>query len=296
MHWNSRSLLTPLVVIIPKHDQQAKPITTKDPHAPKRPRGRPPKDASGQPGAHHATSESSEDELEIEDEDPPEMTPALLTVSMPTDERGKALYRAVQAVWSPRNKSVDPEKIRTGIANFGDTIRGLRDAWKTRNESLRKAELPNSPTAADAFRLKEEVARYRQNLELVMLKSLQYGHLAIVKRYVVPDLPVPTSFCSVPGSVFREMDTCDQNIQASPYLSRSSFCLNIRASSRLISMGKGPVCTSLSYKPYVHSFTLLDSLRSACSRDPLGTPIGRSKHLSRACQLISLADNIVQTR
>src|SRR6202012_4948485 len=135
---------------------------------------------SGQP----AVPESSDDELEIEDEDPPEMTPALLAVSMPTDERGKALYRVVQAVWSPRNKSVDPEQVRSGIANYGDTIRGLRDAWKTKNESLRKAELPNSQTAADAPRLKDEVARYRQLLETVMLRSLQYGHPAIVKRYV----------------------------------------------------------------------------------------------------------------
>lgn len=114
------------------------------------------------------------------------MTPAPLTVSAPTDERGKALYNAVQAVWSPRNKAAPPEKIRSGIASFGDTVRGLRDAWKAKNDSLRKAELPDSPTAGHAAGLKEEVARYRQVMESVMARSLLYGHPAIVKRYVFP--------------------------------------------------------------------------------------------------------------
>ncbi|EXJ59786.1 hypothetical protein A1O7_03933 [Cladophialophora yegresii CBS 114405] len=175
--------LTGTVVIVPKLEQATKSTAAKDPTAPKKPRGRPRKDASAQAGGQSAGSAaSSDDELEIEDEEPPEMTPALLAVSMPADERGRALYRAVQAVWSPRNKPVDPEKVRGGIANYGDTIRGLRDAWKTKNETLRKAELPNSPTAAQAAGLKEEVARYRQLLEMVMMRSLQYSHPAILKR------------------------------------------------------------------------------------------------------------------
>lgn len=116
------------------------------------------------------------------------MTPALLTVSAPTDERGKALYNAVQAVWSPRNKPASPEKIRSGIVGFAETVRNLRDAWKAKNDMLRKAELPNSPTAGDAVALKDEVARYRQVTESVMSRSLLYGHPSIVKRYVVPQI------------------------------------------------------------------------------------------------------------
>ncbi|KIW88872.1 uncharacterized protein Z519_10356 [Cladophialophora bantiana CBS 173.52] len=171
------------VAIQPKPEQAAKPTADKDQEAPKKKRGRPRKDASAKPDDHPSASETdSDDDLEIEDDEPPEVTPALLSVSMPTDERGKALYNAVQAVWSPRNKSVSPEKIRGGIAGFGDSVRSLRDAWKTKNESLRKAELPNSPTAKDAQRLKEEVARYRQVMENVMMRSLLYGHPAIVKR------------------------------------------------------------------------------------------------------------------
>ncbi|KIY02647.1 uncharacterized protein Z520_01112 [Fonsecaea multimorphosa CBS 102226] len=180
---HQRELTWAGVAIQPKPEQDARATATKAQDAPKSKKGRPKKDASVKPDGHPSGSETdSDDDLEIEDEEPPEMTPALLSVSMPTDERGKALYNAVQAVWSPRNKSASPEKIRGGIADFGDVVRGLRDAWKTKNESLRKAELPDSPTAADAPRLKEEVARYRQVMENVMMRSLLYGHPAIVNR------------------------------------------------------------------------------------------------------------------
>ena len=192
--------LTSVVVIIPKSEQSTKSAAAKDSNLTKRPRGRPRKDGSTKPSDPSNASISPDDDLEIEDEEPPEMTPPLLTVSMPTDERGRALYSAVLAVWSPRNRPVDPEKIRSGIANFADTIRGLRDAWKTKNETLRKAELPNSSTAADAPRLKEEVARYRQVLETIMQRSLLYGHPAIVKRYVRSLLNLPIHSCAMLSS------------------------------------------------------------------------------------------------
>ncbi|KEF62886.1 uncharacterized protein A1O9_00860 [Exophiala aquamarina CBS 119918] len=158
----------------------------KDPHVPKKKKASK-KGASGALKSDgHASdpdtgSDSSDDELTIEEE-APEMTPAVLTVSAPTDERGRAIYDAVSAVWSPRNKSVPAEKIRTGIAGFGDTVRSLRDSWKLKNDNLRKAELPNSPTASEATRLKEEAARYRSAMEIVMARSLTFGHPAVVKR------------------------------------------------------------------------------------------------------------------
>ncbi|KIV81772.1 hypothetical protein PV11_03932 [Exophiala sideris] len=162
-------------VVAPKPEKTPK---TKDPHAPRKPKSQGKPRADGQPGSES----DSDDELSIQEEEPPEMTPALLTVSAPTDERGKALYNAVQAVWSPRNKPASPEKIRSGIVGFAETVRTLRDAWRAKNDVLRKAELPNSPTAGDAVALKDEVARYRQVTESVMARSLLYGHPSIVKR------------------------------------------------------------------------------------------------------------------
>lgn len=165
----------------------------KDPHVPKKTKAAKQSALGALKSDGHASdpdtgSDSSDDELTIEEE-APEMTPAVLTVSAPTDERGKAIYDAVSAVWSPRNKSAPAEKIRSGIAGFGDTVRGLRDSWKLKNDNLRKAELPDSPTASEATRLKEEAARYRSAMEVVMARSLTFGHPAVVKRYVHTPIP-----------------------------------------------------------------------------------------------------------
>jgi hypothetical protein len=179
---STRIPLTRPVSALPKGDQAPKPIQPKDPNAPiKRPRGRPRKD--GRPPEQKKSSGSSSDELEIEEEEP-EMTPAIISVSMPSDLRGKNTYQAVQAVWSPRNKPVEPDKVRSGIAQFGDIIRSLRDNWKSWNEQLRKAELPDATDAAMVPKFKEEVAQYRSTIESVMQRALLFGHPAIVKRYV----------------------------------------------------------------------------------------------------------------
>ena len=230
-------------------------MPTKDATAAKKSKSRPKKDA-----ASGATASESSDELEIEDDDPPELTPALLSVSMPTDERGKTLYRAVQAVWSPRNKPVDPEKVRGGMANYGDTIRGLRDAWRTKNESLRKAELPNSPTAGDAPGLKEEVARYRQLLEVVMARSLQYGHLAIVKRYVTPHM---SALVRTRPILFSDVARHGPASAADHIHFGILCCLPRRIPFWPKQVKRGPVREGSLHNAHVHRPSLVDSLRIA---------------------------------
>jgi len=168
----------------------------RDPNAPKRPRGRPRKDDTtprvkkeGQDSSSSSES-GSEDDLEIDDE-PPEPRPALLVVTPPSDLGSKALYDAVQAVWSPRNKPAVGDNIRSGVKLFGEAVKGLRDAWKTKNESLRKAELPNSGNPEAAAALKTAVARLRTNMETLMQRSLVHGHPAHLMRYVsLPQLCV----------------------------------------------------------------------------------------------------------
>jgi hypothetical protein len=164
---------------------QAPPKAAKDPNAPKRPRGRPRKDGTvPRTDGTGSTGSATSSDLEFEDEEP-EPTPAMISVSLPTDERVKYPFLAVKAVWSPRNKPASVEKIRSGISEFGETIRSLRDAWKARNDQLKKAELEKSPTASDAPRLKGEVAQYRQTAETLMNKSLLFAHPFVLKRYVL---------------------------------------------------------------------------------------------------------------
>ncbi|ETN41482.1 uncharacterized protein HMPREF1541_03418 [Cyphellophora europaea CBS 101466] len=151
----------------------------KDPNAPKKPRGRPRKDGSI-PGVDGGSGSASSSDLEIEDEEP-EPAPAMISVSPPTDERVRAVFNAVKAVWYPRNKTAPVEKIKSGVVDFGETIKTLRDAWKARNESLKKAEHEGSSTAADAPRLKAEVAQYRQTMENLINKSMLFAHPAIIR-------------------------------------------------------------------------------------------------------------------
>ncbi|KAG9788235.1 hypothetical protein ABEF93_005647 [Exophiala dermatitidis] len=171
----------PVIQPKPEKSSTSKPAAARKANSATKKNGSAGPKAAGQTSGADSDPDS-DDDLVIEDQEPPETTPALLCVSKPTDERGRALYDAVQAVWYPRNKPVPAEKIRSAIAAFGETVRGLRDAWKAKNDSLRKAEIPNSPTASQAGQLKEDVARYRQVMESVMARSLLYGHPAIVKR------------------------------------------------------------------------------------------------------------------
>jgi hypothetical protein len=187
-----KTLTETVSVIIPKFEKASNPNTSKDPHATKKS-----KNKDGLLRSTEAGSDS-EDELSIQEEEPPELTPAFLTLAAPTEEGQRALYHAVQAVWSPRNKHASAEKVRSGIAGYGDAVRALRDAWKVKNDNLKKAELPNSPTAKDADALKKEVARYRQLMEEVMTRSLKYGHLSVVKRYVVLRIPPAIIVSSAP--------------------------------------------------------------------------------------------------
>lgn len=163
----------------------AKPRKPKDPNAPKRPRGRPRKDGTlprvKQEGKSPTSSYDSESDSDLEIEGPPEPMPEILKSDRPNDFDGKVLFDTVQAVWSPRNKLAVPDKIRTGIAQFGETIRKLRDAWKAKNAALQQAENANSSNVPN---LKGEVGQYRRLMQNVAETAVKLGHPAHLKKYV----------------------------------------------------------------------------------------------------------------
>jgi hypothetical protein len=165
----------------------AKPRKPKDPNAPKRPRGRPRKDGTlprvKQEGKSPASSygSDSDSDLEIEEERPPEPVPEILKRDQPDEFEGKVLYETIQAVWSPRNKLAVPDKIRAGIAQFGETIRKLRDAWKAKNAALQQAENTNSTTVPN---LRDQVGQYRRLMQIVAKEAVEWGHPAHLKKYV----------------------------------------------------------------------------------------------------------------
>lgn len=166
----------------------------KDPNAPKRPRGRPRKDATQalvKLETDASTSDTDSDELQIEEM--PEPTPDLLRGPPPEVAEHRVIYKVAVAVWSPRNKPAVPEKVRRGIALFGDVVKQQRDTWKVKNEALKQAELANT-TAIPS--LKQEVAQFRKTIETMAVQALRFGHPAHLAKYVSPNLsPFPSLVC-----------------------------------------------------------------------------------------------------
>ncbi len=170
----------------------AKARKPKDPNAPKRPRGRPRKDASQTSTKQEtdaSTTDSDSDELQVEEM--PEPLPDLLRGPRP-ETADKVIYDVAFAVWSPRNKPAVAEKVRKGIALFGDVVKQQRDAWKVKNEALKQAELANT-TAIPS--LKQEVAQFRKTIETMASQALRFGHPAHLAKYVYPYLFLPFLSC-----------------------------------------------------------------------------------------------------
>ena len=170
----------PNVGLIRPASVPGQPKKPKDPNAPKKPRGRPRKDGTIPvpkiDGQEVSTTSDSDSE---DDNEPPDPKPALLVVSPPTDLIGRATYDAVAAVWSPQNKRPIWGNIIKGMALFADAIKSLRDAWKAKNEALKKAENSNSNNIQE---LRQDVGRFRTGVETALQRALQFGHEAHLNR------------------------------------------------------------------------------------------------------------------
>ncbi len=183
-------------VFVPPKPEKAPPRARKpkDPNALNRSRGRPQKDAS-QSSTKQETDASTSDSgsEELQRVEMPEPTPDLLRGPRPENAEYKVIYDVAVALWSPRNKPAVAEKVRKGIALFGDVVKQQRDAWKVKNEALKQAELANT-TAIPS--LKQEVAQFRKVIETVAVQALRFGHPAHLAKYVYPRLRLHLpSFC-----------------------------------------------------------------------------------------------------
>lgn len=160
------------------------------------------------------SASSSDDDLEIEDEEP-EMRPALITLAKPDGYKDKLLWEAVDSVWTPRNKPASSEKIVAAIKFIGEAVRGLREQWKSHNERLKKAELPNSETSSDAPQLKQLVGQLREIMETLAARVTNWGHPSILKRYVFSQQPllVHTHHIRIPHAT---PESCHTLLHSSP--------------------------------------------------------------------------------
>ncbi|KAJ5115755.1 hypothetical protein N7456_000103 [Penicillium angulare] len=136
------------------------------------------KTAKAQKKVKGESESDSEYESDLEIEAPPEPSP--IPAVRPTEPIAAAEYSTLQAVWSPRNKVVSADKVKSGLMEFKDLIKVLRDSWKDQVAEMKLAE--NNNNNEKAIELKKAVALQRQIMDRIMITALSMGHPMIVEK------------------------------------------------------------------------------------------------------------------
>lgn len=135
--------------------------------------------AGKQPSSPNSTSESSEgSDVEVLTEEP-----SPIPSVRPSDPVAAVQYDTLKTVWYPRKKRPDADRIRNAIVAFKDAVKGLRDDWKEKSQAMKTAE--NKGENDKANELKKDVVLYRHLLDTVVCTTLEKGHPAIIKKYVL---------------------------------------------------------------------------------------------------------------
>jgi hypothetical protein len=139
-----------------------------------------PKKADDNSASSESDSDSS-DESELEVELPPE-EPSPLPPTRPDNPEEAAAYDTMKAVWAPRNRRPDVEKIKSALVAYKDVVKSVRDEWKTQSQAMKDAE--NKSDNDKAAELKKKVLLQRRLMDVVVTTTLEKGHPLIVEKYV----------------------------------------------------------------------------------------------------------------
>lgn len=135
----------------------------------------------GKQAGDRSSSSSDSDDSDIEITLPPEeLSP--IPETRPSDPLGAARYDALRAVWSPRNRSPNAEKVKNALVAFKNVVKAVRDTWKELSQAMKTAE--NQGENDKATQLKNEVVFQRRLMDVVVSTTLEMGHPMIVEKYV----------------------------------------------------------------------------------------------------------------
>lgn len=123
------------------------------------------------------SSDDSESDIEVQEE------PSPLPPTRPDNPEGAAEYDALKAVWAPRNRRPNVEKIKSALVAFKDVVKSVRDEWKTQSQAMKEAE--NKSENDKAAELKKKVVLQRHVMDVVVRTTLEKGHPVIVEKYVL---------------------------------------------------------------------------------------------------------------
>lgn len=118
---------------------------------------------------------SSDEELDI-------VEPSPLPETRPPGAKDAVRYDTIKALWLPRSRSTQGERIRTGLKDFWEVIRTIRDRWKTDGEVVKKAE--EAKKNSELPMLRERVTTQREMMEIALHNALEHGHPDIISLYV----------------------------------------------------------------------------------------------------------------
>ncbi|KAH1919444.1 hypothetical protein KXV31_002190 [Aspergillus fumigatus] len=122
-------------------------------------------------------SETSDDsDLEIQLPEEPSPIPA----TRPNEPEAAVEYDTLQAVWSPRNRRPNADKVKNALVAFKDVVKRVRDAWKESSQAMKIAE--NKEENDRAAQLKKDVVLQRRLMDVVVSTTLEKGHPAIVEK------------------------------------------------------------------------------------------------------------------
>lgn len=150
--------------------------------------GRPPKAAASaaSPETRSTPSESSSDyessdsgseyESELEEEVP---DPSPLPPARPSEPLQAVRYDTMKAVWLARNVPAQAEQIRSGLKDFWEVVKTIRDRWKSDSDAVKKAT--EAKKESEIPLLKDRVKSQRDMMEMALRSALEYGHPDVVR-------------------------------------------------------------------------------------------------------------------
>lgn len=145
--------------------------------------------SKGSPVSLSSETESSDDDsdssYDSDSSPPPEKSP--LPATRPQKAVEAVRYDTIKAVWLPRNKFAENNKILKGLADLWEVVRTIRDRWKTDRDAVKKAL--ESKQDNELPLLRERVDKQLELMEAVLTAAIEFGHPDLLSAYVFPSAP-----------------------------------------------------------------------------------------------------------
>lgn len=104
--------------------------------------------------------------------------PSPLPTKRPDDPVEAVKYDTVKATWRSKRFEIDAEDIRTGLREFWEVVRTIRDRWKTDTAAVTEAEKKES--FGELPLLKSRVKDQRNMFQATLEAAIQHGHKNIL--------------------------------------------------------------------------------------------------------------------